>query len=485
MAILMFLLWCPLSFAAVTLVPLLSFDGTNGYFPHCNLVPAKNGVFYGTTSSGSGPESHAGTVFKITSGGQFTVVASFDGTNGGVPWDGLVLGIDGDFYGTARAGGTNNGGTVFKMTPRGKLTVMARFGDTNGSGPDGLVQGVDANFYGITESGGDFSYNGDGTVFRMSPAGELTTLFMFDGTNGTTPWSLVQGHDGNLYGTTLFGGAYEAGTVFQITTNGTFTSLWNCDGTNGGEPASVIQAMDGNLYGTSYAGGQNDNGTIFKLTTNGALTILHSFSQRGFYGENSDGSNPVGKLMEGKDGCLYGGTQMGGSNLFDNGWYGGIGTLFKISTNGDFTTLCSFGLHTNFYETGSFPNGLIQDEKGNFFGTTYLGGLYDVENFGLGTVFKLVTVRPVLAIREAHQGHPATNAVVISGKTKAKVQTAITNVLYQLNAGAWKNATTTNNWTNWTATVTPAAGKNIFFSYALDANGDASRTNVLKLRFPK
>ena len=471
------------SFGAVKLIPLISFDETNGSLPHCNLVQGKNGDFYGTTS-GSSAASYAGGVFKISSQGHFANVASFHDTNGGVPWDGLILGPDGSFYGTARAGGINNSGTVFRMAPHGKMTAIAFFDGTNGAGPVGLVNGVDGNFYGITESGGDKLYLGDGTVFKMSPEGNLMTLFEFGGTNGSGPWSLVQGDDGNLYGTTLGGGSFNAGTVFRITTNGDFRMLWEFDGTNGGEPQSVVLAMDGNLYGSTYFGGPNYNGTIFKLTPDGRFSTLHSFSQRSSYDVNADGSNPTGKLMLGRDGCIYGGTQNGGTNLFADGTYGGVGTLFKISTTGDFTTLCSFGTYTNFYKTGSFPNGLIQDQKGDFFGTTYFGG--DVGYFGEGTVFKLATVRPVLAITKPHQNaRLSDSAATIIGKTKAKVETAITNVTYQLNGSDWTAASTTNNWTNWIASVTLAPGANVFRVYSLDANGDTSRTNILKLRCPR
>lgn len=472
-------------FGAVELIPLLSFNGTNGSLPHCTLVHGKNGEFYGTTSTEQGPDFYPGSIFKISADGHFSKLASFTGTYG-VPWDGLVLGNDGNFYGTARAGSTNTAGAVFKMTPGGELTVMVQFDGSNGRGPLGLILGTDTNFYGITEGDnyagvGDTNYGAYGTVFKMSPAGEVTTLFAFDSTNGAIPNSLVQGRDGNLYGTTQFGGAYEAGTVFQVTTDGMFTLLWNCDGTNGGEPTSVIQAANGNLYGAADLGGPYSNGTIFQLTTNGAVSILHAFSQRSSYDENADGSNPLGKLLEGRDGCIYGGTQYGGTNLAGNGEDGGVGTLFKITTNGLFTTLSSFGTHTNLYDdpnSGAFPNGLVEDQNGNFFGTTYFGGRHD-----LGSVFKLKTFRPILVISKPHQNAQTTNpAITIVGKTKPRLETAITNVCYQLNAGDWMNAGTTNNWTNWYASVTLTPGTNAIRAYAVDANGDASRTNTLRQR---
>jgi uncharacterized repeat protein (TIGR03803 family) len=468
-AILLFAATAP-SFAAVQLVPLISFDGTNGANPSCTLVQGSNGNYYGTTYTGS--TSEVGSVFSISLAGRVGLVAPLYFTGSGYSRTGLILGTDGNFYGTATEG--TNGGTVFRMDPNGNFTVLVQFG-TNGS-PNGLLQGIDGNFYGTTD--------GD-TVFKMTPDGTLTTIFAFDGTNGSTVESLVQGNDGNLYGTTYFGGTYGAGTVFQITTNGAFTTLWSCDSTNGDLPESVIQGKDGNLYGSAYGGGSNYDGTLFKLTTNGDLTLLHTFSQRSAFGENADGANPVGLLMQASDGCIYGGTQYGGTNLFINHGEGGIGTLFKITANGDFTTLCSFGDYTNFYKLAAFPNGLIQDQKGNFFGTTYYGGIYDVGNRGLGTVFKLVTPilvtpKPILTITSHHVS--SSNAVAtVNGKAKEKGG-AITNVLWQSNNGGWTPATIANNWTNWTVTVPLALGTNIFQAYAVDANGDTSRTNTLKLR---
>jgi len=459
----------------------MSFDETNGTFPHCNLVRREDGDFYGTTS-GAGSAVYAQSVFKIGPQGKFTTIASFSGTNGGVPWDGLSLGNDGNFYGVSKAGGISNFGTVFKVSSGGKLTIMAFFEGTNGAGPVALVNGSNGDFYGTTESGGDALYMGDGTIFKMSPEGNLTTLFLFDGTNGSGPSSLCLGRDGFLYGATSGGGANNSGTVFEII-NGVFRTLYEFDGTNAAQPQSVIQASDGNLYGTTYYGGVYYNGIVFKLTTNGVFSILHSFSQMTSFDENADGANPVGKLMEGRDGWIYGGTAYGGTNLFGGGYYGGIGTLFKISTNGDFITLCSFGMHTNFYGTRSFPNGLVEGKNGNFFGTTYFGGLYDVNNGGLGTIFKLITIRPIIAVTKPHQHALQSNpALTIGGKTKAKVETPITHVIYQLNAGNWAEATSADNWTNWAANVVLVPGTNVFRVYAVDQNGDASRTNILKLR---
>lgn len=154
------------------------------------------------------------------------VLHSFQGSDGGAPHAELVQGNDGNFYGTTERGGDLsqlNGvgaGTVFKMTTNGMLTTLVSFNSSNGRFPHGLVQGSDDNFYGTTSSGGNLSLNsgnGYGTVFKMEPDGTLTTLVRFNGTNGAYPEAaLVQGSDGNLYGTCPVGGAYNKGTVFRV-----------------------------------------------------------------------------------------------------------------------------------------------------------------------------------------------------------------------------------------------------------------------------
>lgn len=481
LAFLTFLFAGASSFGAVKLIPLLAFDGTNGTHPNFNLVQGKNGDFYGTALRGS--LSDAGTVFEIAPDGHPIFVNPMAITNGRAP-TGLILGNDGNFYGAAQSGGPYERGTIFRMTPGGKLTVLAVFDGSNGVSPSDLLQGADGNFYGTTQREMYPTYSGYGAVFKMSPNGDISNLFTFSGTNGDVPSSLVQGRDGNLYGTTAYGGTNGDGTVFQITTNGVLTTLWSFSGDDGAYPESVIQATDGNLYGAAYRGGPNYDGTIFRITTNAEFSILHVFSQFDTLSENPDGAFPTAKLMQARDGSIYGGTEAGGYNFAGNGNEGGIGTLFKITTNGEFTTVCSFGTYTNFYTTASFPNGLVQDQKGNFFGTTCYGGPYGGPG-NLGGIFKLVTVRPVLAIVGAHQDGRFPNAAfAINGKTKAKVQTAITNVLYQLNGSGWTEPSTTNNWTNWTANVSLVRGTNVFRAYAVDANGDSSRTNTLKLRFP-
>ena len=278
-----------------TLTTLYSFSsGAHGYNVIAGLVQATDGDFYGTTESGGAGSNHicvedggCGTVFKITPSGTLTTLHSFDFSDGLCPLAGLVQGTDGDFYGTTYIGGANGPplgqGTVFKMTPSGALTTLHSFDGADGAGPlAGLVQGTDGDFYGTTFSGGtNYTCNGTtcGTVFKITPTGTLTTLHSFDETDGDGPeGTLVQGTDGDLYGTTTFGDAKGYGTVFTITPGGTLTTLYSSFGYKPGiEPTgALLQSTTGEFYGTTgYGGGINDFcgteqkvscGTIFSLS---------------------------------------------------------------------------------------------------------------------------------------------------------------------------------------------------------------------------
>jgi len=386
---------------AGALTSLHSFTGGNdGGNPTAGLVQGSDGSFYGTTQNG-GTNGDAGTVFKISTAGALTSLYSFTGGNdGGNPTAGLVQGSDGSFYGTTQNGGTNgNAGTVFKISADGALTTLYSFGtilDTNGNAldganpGDGLVQGSDGNFYGTTANGGtNFHMCGEcfgpglisyGTIFKISTTGALTTLYSFGSiTNasgevldGSNPQAgLVQGSDGNFYGTTAFGGTNGEGTVFQISTNGALTSLYSFSGGNdGGDPvAGLVQGSDGSFYGTTQDGGTNNLGTVFKISTNGLLTSWYSFNT------GDDGNGPQAGLAQGSDGNFYGTTAFGGTN--------GTGTVFEMSTNGALTSLYSF---TTGSDGAASVAGLAQGSDGNFYGTTEYGGTHDQ-----GTVFKIST----------------------------------------------------------------------------------------------
>jgi uncharacterized repeat protein (TIGR03803 family) len=280
--------------AAGTLTTLHSFSGADGTYPHATLLQSTDGSLYGTTAFGGNLNCYVastdylgcGTAFRITSGGTLTTLHSFAGapTDGSIPNGGLVEGLDGKLYGTTSNGGTEqNGcfgygcGSVFRITLSGRTTLLHSFDETDGIGPnDALLLASDGSFYGTTSGQDGNFFLGPGSVFAVTPTGSLTTLDSFDGANGSTPWdSLVLGTDGNLYGTTVYGGngpcvGYPApngcGALFEATPAGTLTTLHNFEVTDGAYPyGGLFQATNGIFYGTTYAGGVNRGGTVFSL----------------------------------------------------------------------------------------------------------------------------------------------------------------------------------------------------------------------------
>lgn len=395
-----------------------SFGFTNGAVPLCELTVGPDSQLYGTTQLGG--DATSGTVFKVTTNGVLTTLASFtsrdnsvpvsgllfasDGnfygcspgavykvTPGGVisvlasllPLDGLnpqsvlTLGPDGNFYGTTAQGGTNNMGTIFRLSPDGVFTRMLSFNGTNGSGPQsGLTLCPDGNLYGATTGGGSFS--SFGTVYRFSTNGQLKTIASFDGTNsGLGPRGpLIMDTNGVLFGATSQFGPGLRGTVFRLTTNGVLTTLVSFTNTNGFAPNDgLVLGPDGNFYGTTASGGVGNLGTVIRITPAGLLTTLFSFN-------NTNGANPIGGVVFGPDGLLYGTTGFGGTNF-------GFGTIFKITTNGNLTTLYTFQ-GTN-GEEPSFR--MIFGNDGKLYGTTSFGG--DLANspssVGSGSVFSITT----------------------------------------------------------------------------------------------
>src|SRR4029077_9535390 len=321
--------------SAQTLSTLHSFNGGDGRSPEAALVQGSDGNFYGTTPFGGA--HFKGTVFKIDATGNLTTLHSFSGSpgDGAVAVGGLVQGSDGNFYGTTASGGAFFQGTVFRMTPSGAITVLHSFNSFLGGGAvpiAGLVEGSDGNFYGTTALGGAHFR---GTVFKIDATGSLTTLHSFSGSpsEGANPVAaLVQGTDGNFYGTTASGGAHSQGTAFRITAAGSLTLLHSFSGypSEGAVPiAGLVQGSDGNFYGATALGGAHSKGTVFKIDATGNLTTLHSFS-----GSPSEGANPVAALVQGSDGNFYGTTALGGAHV--------KGTVFSIDAIGSLTTLHSF-----------------------------------------------------------------------------------------------------------------------------------------------
>ena len=199
---------------------------------------------------------------------------------------------------------------------------------------------------------------GHGTIFKITTNGQLSTIFNFTGTDGEAPAGKLLKVGGDYYGTTRAGGISNLGTVFRITTNGTLTTLVSFAGTNGsGPPSGVIRAGDGHLYGTTVnSDGGAGYGKVFRLTTNGTLTILHSFT-------GLDGQFADALLALGQDGALYGTTANGGYPSY--GQPNVFGTIYRVTTNGEFTSVLSFN-----YYNGSGPVGELLADGGSFYGTT-------------------------------------------------------------------------------------------------------------------
>jgi uncharacterized repeat protein (TIGR03803 family) len=331
----------------------------------------------------AGPAAEAQTYSLV-----YQFKAGPDGSN---PFANVILDAKGDLYGTTTIDGAYGYGTVFKVTPTGKLSVLHSFTGTGGDGanPFGpLVRDTGGNLYGTTEYGGTFGGAcgalGCGIVFKIDAAGTETVLYQFTGSPGDGQFPLqgvVRDSAGNLYGTTLSGGAFDFGTVFRIDTSGTETVLhsFNVNTGDGYYPygGSLLRDSAGNLYGTTELGGSEGVGAVFKLDSSGNETILHSF---GFSG--GDGIVPYGTLIRDAAGNLYGVTNEGGDYSCFSG--AGCGVVYKLDASNNETILYTF---TGIAGDGASPGGgLVRDRGGNLYGTTFSGG-----SSYCGTVYKIDT----------------------------------------------------------------------------------------------
>ena len=433
--------------------------GTDGQNP-TDLVLYTDGNFYGSATN---------TLFKVTPAGAFTTLYTFCPSCPTSPPDaaGLVVGSDGNFYGLTAAA-DSMGATFFKMTSAGVFTSLNSSVPGNPAASlyegDGskLVLGTDGNFYGANSGIGT-----SGSVFKIAPDGTFTTLYTFSATGGTNetnsdganPYGrLTQGSDGNFYGTTRLGGAYGSGTVFQITPAGVLTSLYSFGaiGTAAGTPgqnldglfpvAGLIQGTDGNFYGGTTSGGQNGIGTLFKISAAGALTALHQFSSATAgtltlsinpttitlgqtatltwtsSGGQSEGGGPLHSLAFGQDGNLYG---------FGGEVASATDTVFQLTPEGLVTTVVPASTSN---ANGGDPNSLFQTSDGSFYGTTRYGN--DNGPTPDGTVFKMVlstaSSSPCTAsTNPTTNGGPWAGAEVASGTTTV-TPTATGTFVYSL-----------------------------------------------------
>ncbi|MBZ5571526.1 MAG: hypothetical protein LAO09_06590 [Acidobacteriia bacterium] len=312
-------------------------------------------------------------------------VFTFDFDNGAFP-NSVIQGRDGNLYGTTYGGGIAcylNGeivgcGTIFRLSPQGDLVTLYRFGCPD-CAPDstpekGLTLANDGSFYGTTIFGPNSCFTDYcGTIYKITPKGKFTMLYAFcaerDCPEGETPWTLLQATDSNFYGTALGGGRYDYGTLFKLTPEAKFSTLHSFCSPDGCHDGGVLSTLIQASDRSFY--GINSDLALVKITRNG-ITVLHTF-------DNEDGRPPY-SLIESADGNLYGAAVYGGPNNY--------GALFKIAPSGQFTSLYSFCTQPGCAD-GSYPTGLIQGNDGNFYGTTLAGGDVTACSQGCGTIFKI------------------------------------------------------------------------------------------------
>ncbi len=439
---------------------LYTFTGvSDGGNPLVGLVQGPDGNFYGSTSQ-YGANS-AGTVFRITPTGTFTLLDALS-TSTFDTLSTFILGSDGNLYSAAAGGGPECSisapvtlcGAIVKMTLDGTMSVLYQFADaTLGSAPNSLIQGSDGNFYGTTSSGGDAACNpggdppGCGIVFKLTPAGVLTVLYSFTGgADSSDPDSLIQGSDGNFYGTT---GQYDPGeTIFSLTPAGVFTTLYSF--TSGYIPGGpLVQASDGNFYGTTETGGSSSSGTIFRITPEGTFTSLYSFG-----GTDTDPGYPSGPLLVGSDGNLYG-TASGELDSDDT-----VGSVFSISPSGSYSVLALFADPNPSGPVG----GVVEDSSGNLYGVLNTGGP-DSEAGGVFTLSGVVgAAMPTVTLSAAPTSITQGQSLTLTwSSTNASACTA---------GGAWSGSQATSG----SQVVTPTGSGSL--AYTLSCSGAGGSANA-------
>lgn len=394
-------------------------DGTEGSNPYImNMIQATDGNLYGTTESGGAGNKNCnnyvncgGTIFTITPAGGFTSLYTFCISNGcpdgRTPQGGIMQASDGNFYGMTYAGGTYNDGTIFRFTPKGKLTTLHSFCNSpntcspnDGSAPTGqLIQASNGDLYGVTTGN---------SLFKITLKGEFTLLYTFP--PGTSPvGTLLQLASGTIYGVSSGGGAHYYGSVFETTLDGKVTTLYSFCAQQGCPDGiypqeGVTLGNDGNLYGATSGGGPDDFGTVFKLTTKGKFTLLHQFT--GQLNGGQDGQNPTAPLTLASDGNLYSTTPYGGNDA---------GIVFQVA-KGKFSNVYLFPsqLCTLAHPFG----GLIQSTNGTFYGSDNGTCLIDF-SIGLGPFVSTIPTFGKDATKVIIQGTDLTGATKVTFNGKA------------------------------------------------------------------
>jgi uncharacterized repeat protein (TIGR03803 family) len=339
-----------LSLSAQTFTTLIEFNGSNGAHPLGELTQGRDGNLYGVTPLGGG--QGAGEVFRLTPSGTFTIIHKFNTADGKQPNPGLVLGPDGNFYGTTEYGANpncgNGCGTIFRVSPTGQFSTLYQFtrGNDGGNAFSGLTMGRDGSFYGTTLDGGSGTW---GTVYRWTNNGTLTTVHSFSGPDGELPLELAIGSDGNLYGLAQSDFVSNVGNVFRINRSGNFTKLHEFGDGFGGYPIGpLVLAQDTNLYGVTDTGTDIVSGALYKISPSGIYTFISELSQ----------INPTAPTI-GADGNFY------------------VGLGGFLDTNGLLEQVTPAGVETplhTFSPTDRQIGKLFLHSNGTLYGTTQLGG---------------------------------------------------------------------------------------------------------------
>ncbi len=412
------------------------------------MAQGRDGDLYSTISNDG--TKNVGTVFKTTTAGALTTVYNFCSltscADGSYPQGGVTLGFDGNFYGTTQGGGTHAAGTVFKVTPTGTLTPLWNFANgTDDSVPSyTTLQGQDGNMYGVSVGQYNTQY---GAFFKVSAAGVFKALRDFNYTNGDDPNLPTQGTDGNFYGTTQFGGdpTCKCGVVYKATAAGAITVLHTFKGypTDGNRPLGIlVQGTDGNFYGTTYRGGAHNGGSVFKITPAGVSTLLYSFN---FSSSYLDAQLPEAGLTLGSDGNFYGVGAAGGTK--------NAGAIFKITPAGAETVLYSFCSVT--CNDGFGPaTPLVLHTDGKFYGNTNgnsLGGsVFYSFDVGFKPLVDLVTwsAKVGKTVEILGQGFTGTTAVSFNGVNAPFTNVSDTYMTATVPAGALTGTVTVTTFTN-------------------------------------
>lgn len=397
----------------------VTFTSPLGSQPDSRPALGQDGATYGMTVAGG--QYGNGVIYRFDMWShQYTLLHTFsaldsngENEDGAVPGVALTAGPDGVLYGMATLGGSNGSGTVFKITTWGEFTVLHMFSalDANGHNEDGasplrtIVIGEDGNLYGTTRLGGPNTClftHGCGVAWMMDCEGNFKVLHNYTADEGHAA-SLIQGKDGYLYGfatwpaTSLPPGPLPSGVLYRMAPSGedfqvlyrfsqTNASGENSDGADGYEP--LVETKPRVFYGTTFLGGSNGNGVIFRysLSNPGVVEVIHTFSALNSSGQNADGANPDGPLTLGRHGTLYSNAILGGSN--------GSGVIYRLQEDGRFDVLYTFSATdptTGANSDGAEPDYGVLVDGNKLIGIANYGGIGSPAGFNNsgGTLYEL------------------------------------------------------------------------------------------------